>query len=182
MNCSKHPNYKGYHKPKRNCPECLALWRQIQRELWKYGKKYQSITTPGFKCTIEHLFAEISCVMLYGKLPKFFWRKGNATPEIQKQYKQALLYMQRIKKYKNLFSSLEIVLNAIYVKPFKKQVNALINQIITTPVDKQSEINIDNVISNAELDEEFQQPIIQKDTKQALHQLFKSGDKNEEKS
>lgn len=127
MSCSKHPNYKGYRKPKRDCPECIEIWRQLQRELWKKGKKYTSITTPGFKCDLSHLFAEISCVMLYGKLPYYFWRKGNSPNEVRKQYQTVLIYIRKLEHHSSLLSAMEIILNAIYIRPFKRKVASILN-------------------------------------------------------
>lgn len=74
MKCPQHPNYKGVKYPKRNCRYCEAVYKSNQSA--NPYKKYNSLSTPEFKCGLCHLLAEISTLMIYGPQPKFFWRKG----------------------------------------------------------------------------------------------------------
>lgn len=80
--CVKHATYKGLRKPKRDCPDCLRLYKQVRSAFTgkiRYGGRcYGSVTTPGSKMTSIELLSEISTCMLYGKLPIYFWRQNSA--------------------------------------------------------------------------------------------------------
>jgi len=136
MQCPKHPSYKGIRKPKRDCPTCLELYKSIQKEANKYHK-FISITTPGFKCGIEHLMAELSCIMLFGQQPPFFWRKNTIIPQkIKEQYKSILLYIQSLKSYDfDKYKALDNILYHVFILPYKrllaKRQNTEIEQVKT---------------------------------------------------
>lgn len=124
MKCSKHPKYSGYKKPKRECSQCLKVWKTKQKEI---GNKYNSITTPGFTCGIVHLMCEISTVMIYGKQPGGFWRKNAPVKkEIKDHYQKIFKMLNRWKKNdRDVFKDIETVLYHIFIKPNDKVKNKI---------------------------------------------------------
>lgn len=78
--CPKHKNYKGLRPTKRDCPECRALHRRVQRKL-RSKKPYRSIVSPSERVSCFHMLAELACYQRFGKLPPGFWRKGSGVKE-----------------------------------------------------------------------------------------------------
>jgi len=75
--CPKHPSYKGLSETKRDCEHCRLIYKQsLDLTKNRYGK-FPSLTTPDQFYGINHIMAEISCLMLYGKQPPYFWRKDS---------------------------------------------------------------------------------------------------------
>jgi len=98
MKCDKHPSYKGIKKTKRDCPGCDAIYKRRQETERAKGGLHPSLTTPGQSFGINHILAEMSCLMLYGKLPPLFWRKdADVHPEIKKHYKTILMGTKKMK-------------------------------------------------------------------------------------
>lgn len=87
--CPKHPNYKGMRKTKRDCQACKNIYETAQKAKVKNLGLFPSLTTPGQRFTVEHIIAEMSCIMLYGKQPPYFWRKEAQVPNsIKEHYKK----------------------------------------------------------------------------------------------
>jgi hypothetical protein len=98
MNCDKHPNYRGIKKTKRDCDGCKAIFQRRQEKERAKGGLHPSITTPGQLFGINHLLAEISCTMLFGKQPPYFWRKDSAShPKVKSHYKTILMGTKKMK-------------------------------------------------------------------------------------
>jgi hypothetical protein len=86
MNCDKHKAYKGTRKPKYQCKICEEIYR-IRQKAKNEEAKFHSITTPQFGCGLIHVLAEIFCLMLFGQLPPYFWRKSSGSnSQIVKTY------------------------------------------------------------------------------------------------
>lgn len=121
LTCPKHPKYKGLTPTKRNCDVCKALYNEVQKSSKEYGK-YHSITTPHLKCGIVHLMSELSCVMLYGPQPPFFWRKKTPShPAAKKYFTKVFTNLKSwLKKNKDILRPTEVVLYNIYFKEFQK--------------------------------------------------------------
>lgn len=93
MHCETHPAYKGDREIKRlekceGCRKVRQAWLAGFEKRKNKGKGSQfSITTPGFRCGIIHLMAEVGTILLYGKQPPFFWRKNTkADPRAKAHY------------------------------------------------------------------------------------------------
>ena len=102
MKCSKHPTYKGIKRTKRDCKTCNAIFSKRQEVERAKGGLHQSITTPGQIFGVPHILAEISCTMIYGKQPPYFWRKDStAHKQVKDHYKQILMGVKKwkFKKY-----------------------------------------------------------------------------------
>ena len=128
MQCSKHPNFKGIRKPKRDCPECLEIWSLYNDLQIREGKKYRSITT-GDPCGIVHLLTELSVSMLYGPQPEYFWRKNTKVDDeikntYKKTYKQLELWRQ---KSPSQFKAIEIVLFNTFTLNYRRKIGEQIN-------------------------------------------------------
>lgn len=86
MQCDKHPTYKGLQEPKRNCPDCLKLYRTVRARISgknsqrKWGDKFVSISTPTHAYATQ-LLAEVSTFMLFGPQKPYFWRTGSPAAE-----------------------------------------------------------------------------------------------------
>jgi hypothetical protein len=102
MKCQKHPTYKGIKKTKRDCKTCLAIFKKRQEVERAKGGLHASVTTPGQSFGVPHILAEISCTMIYGKQPPFFWRKDSgAHKDVKDHYKSILMGVKKwkFKKY-----------------------------------------------------------------------------------
>ena len=98
MKCEKHPSYKGVKPTKRDCVVCKAIFKKRQETERAKGGLHASLTTPGQLFGINHILAEMSCIMLYGKQPAYFWRKDSTThKDIKKHYKTILLGTKKMK-------------------------------------------------------------------------------------
>ncbi len=98
MKCEKHPRYLGMKPTKRDCSACKAIFKKRQETERSKGGLHPSITTPGQVFGINHILAEISCTMLYGKQPPYFWRKdSSSTKEAKEHYKKILLMTKQMK-------------------------------------------------------------------------------------
>jgi len=120
MKCPHHPTYQGYKKTKRDCPICQKIWKETQGRI---GHKYHSITTPKFKCGTMHLLSELSCVMIFGNLPPYFWRKDTpVSSDIKKHYQTTYKQLQQWYNHNNnIFKDFEVIIYNIFVKPNDKQ-------------------------------------------------------------
>lgn len=120
MHCEKHPKYKGdrelKQKSRKECSGCQrvrASFLEGFKERKNKGKGSQfSITSPGFRCGITHLLAELGTVILYGKQPAFFWRKNtNVDPRAKNHYKKTYkLLSTRFNKEQDLYKKVSQVL------------------------------------------------------------------------
>ena len=95
MQCPKHPRYKGKTDTKRDCEHCKAIRAGVlkkAKERRNQGRGQQmSLTTPGFRCGLLHVLAEMGTIMLYGPQPKFFWRQEvNANPKAKEHFKNMI--------------------------------------------------------------------------------------------
>lgn len=98
MNCDKHPKYRGIKPTKRDCSACKAIYQRRQEKERAKGGLHASITTPGQFYGVGHILAEISCTMLYGKQPPYFWRKDSSShPKVKKHYKNILMGTKKMK-------------------------------------------------------------------------------------
>jgi hypothetical protein len=98
MKCEKHPNYKGVKPTKRDCVVCKAIFQKRRETERAKGGLHASLTTPGQLFGINHILAEMSCIMIYGRQPAYFWRKDSETPrEIKQHYKTILLGTKKMK-------------------------------------------------------------------------------------
>lgn len=124
MKCSKHPSYSGTRWKKQRCPECDALYKEINTQSSKYGK-YVSLTTPSYKCTIIHLLSEISCLMLFGRLPQFFWLKASSCPRnIRDYFWTTSRTLNSIKQRKpEMIKSIENILYITFVQKYKQSLS-----------------------------------------------------------
>lgn len=124
MRCSKHPNYKGYKKTKRACAECDKVYQYMQKKLGKY-RRYSSLTTKDLKCDIVHLLSEMSCLMLFGPLPPYFWRKGSNVPQkVKKHFGKTFKNLLVWRKNKpDMFDALKIILNVVYIRYVKRDLH-----------------------------------------------------------
>jgi hypothetical protein len=97
MQCPVHPNYKGKSNTKRDCDHCKAIRTSVlkkAKERKNKGKGQQmSLTTPGFRCGLNHVLAEMGTIMLYGPQPKFFWRQGVVADNRAKEHFQKSITM-----------------------------------------------------------------------------------------
>jgi len=101
MNCDKHPKYRGIKPTKRDCDACKAIYQKRQEKERAKGGLHASITTPGQLFGVGHILAEMSCTMLYGKQPPYFWRKdSSAHPKVKAHYKSILMAAKKM-KFKN---------------------------------------------------------------------------------
>lgn len=89
--CPDHPNYKGIRKSKRDCKICDLIFKSNQEQANKKGT-FPSLTTPGKRYYLNHILAEISCIMLFGKLPPMFWTKDSpCSNKVKSHYKKILM-------------------------------------------------------------------------------------------
>ena len=99
MRCNKHPNYKGLRPTKRDCKTCKALREKVLQVKKKSFDDFESLTTPGFRTSSFHILAEVSCIMLFGKLPPYFWRKSTkCSQKIKDHYQKKMSYLFNEKK------------------------------------------------------------------------------------
>lgn len=102
MKCDKHPKYMGMKPTKRDCDTCRAIFKKRQETERSKGGLHASLTTNGEMFGINHILAEMSCIMLYGKQPPYFWRKDSpAHKKVKDHYKKILLMTKdmKFKKY-----------------------------------------------------------------------------------
>lgn len=89
--CPKHPNYKGIRETKRDCKRCAIIYKNKSNSIDKIGK-FPSLTTPNKRYSIHHILAEMSCIMIFGKLPPYFWNKNSkCSIKIKNHYKKILM-------------------------------------------------------------------------------------------
>lgn len=124
--CKDHPNYKGTTWKKNRCPTCDKIFKEIKSQSCKYGE-YYSITTPDFKCGLIHLLAEISCVMLYGKLPPFFWRVGGDGTQVIRKHFYTLFSMLKAWQNRNP-NALTEIRKILYITFGQYQIRKLANE------------------------------------------------------
>lgn len=151
MRCEKHPNYKGKKPTKRDCPTCKAL-REKVLETKNKGKKdffqdFISLTTPGLKVSSFHILAEVSCLMLFGKLPPYFWRQGtNCSQKIRDHYKQKMSYLFRQRKIRgDVIRELDSLLWLTWAKDLENaaadKVRSIENNVVKDDEKPATEIN-----------------------------------------
>jgi hypothetical protein len=112
MKCKKHPNYKGIRWPKTQCQSCINIYKKNNA-----GRPTAiSPTTPGFKCSPSHLFAELGAIMLFGLQPPLFWRKNTvASQEAKTHYKKVYMALESWrKKDQGFFKEVEAVLWQVF--------------------------------------------------------------------
>jgi len=128
MHCPDHPKYKGNNEIKRlaTCEGCHRVRQAFIagiEERKNKGKGGQfSITSPGFRCGIAHLFAELGCVMLFGQQPPFFWRVGTqADPRAREHYRKTFSYLSKVfNGDKDLYKQVSGLLWKIWETDFHK--------------------------------------------------------------
>jgi len=99
--CEKHPNYKGIKPTKRDCSGCKAIFSRRQELERAKGGLFPSLTTQGQYFGVPHILAEMSCIMIFGNLPPYFWRKNVAVnPKIKSHYKTVMMGAKKW-KFKN---------------------------------------------------------------------------------
>jgi hypothetical protein len=129
MHCSNHPAYKGATEIKRlqkceGCRKVRQAWLTGVEQRKNRGKGSQfSITTPGFRCGVAHLMAELGTVMLYGQQPAFFWRQNvKADPRAKVHFQKTYNFLNiRFKREPTLFKTINSVLWSIWEEDFHKQ-------------------------------------------------------------
>lgn len=130
MHCPDHPKYKGDRELKQksriNCSGCQAVRKAFLAGTEKRknkGKGSQfSITSPGFRCGVAHLMAEMGTVMLYGQQPAYFWRQGiKADPRAKRHFSKTYrLINVRFQQNPDLFRSLGQVLWLVWEDDYHK--------------------------------------------------------------
>lgn len=117
MRCDKHKTYKGLKTTKRDCPECRKLYKIVQkriREELNPSAPYQSITTPDKRVSLPAILAEVSCLMLYGRQPRYFWRnKGTVASHYTKVLREMLRWKSNKPEY---FSTMHAIFYHTYTK------------------------------------------------------------------
>ena len=143
MHCEKHPNYTGQRPTKRNCKICQALYQKVKEEKDKnkdgYFQDFESLTTPGLKVGSFHILAEVACLMLYGSLPPYFWRKGTQCDDkIKKHFQQKISYLfSERKRQPSVMKEQDSLLWTLWVPDlFKKAAQKVKNTVV---VEKQAE-------------------------------------------
>ena len=115
MHCPDHPKYKGKCQIKRlaTCEGCRKvretyLLQIKERKKDKQPQQY-SITTPGHRCGMAHLIAEIGTVILYGPQPAYFWRKETAAdPRAKKHFTDKIKLLNfRFMKDQDLYNQVK---------------------------------------------------------------------------
>lgn len=128
MHCPEHPKYKGTSNIQRltkciGCRKVRQTYLAGMQERKNRGKGSQfSITTPGFRCGIGHLLAELGTVMLYGQQPSFFWRIGTQSdPRAKEHYKKIYNYLGLVlSKDKDLLDQIKGLLWKIWEADYHK--------------------------------------------------------------
>jgi hypothetical protein len=148
MQCSKHKTYKGLKKTKRNCPNCIKLYKTVQHQIrnnFDPKRPFKSITTFGKRFGSTMMLAELSCVMLYGIQPEYFWQRDT---KIAQHFK---LVLKKIMAWKrrdpNFFKNIDIILFHIYTQYFKEQIaqQTSSNLIPTDQVVKEEQEDVEQI-------------------------------------
>jgi len=119
--CKKHKTYKGLKPIKRDCPDCQRLYRSVQRAIHRElnpDKPYQSITTKDKRFGVIEFVAELSCLMLYGLQPPYFW---NTNSRAARHFKRELAKMFAWRRRdKTPFEAVNTVFYHTYAQHFKE--------------------------------------------------------------
>lgn len=120
MRCTKHKTYKGIKPTKRDCPDCKRLYKQVQakfREELSPTAPYRSITTRDKRVSLPAILAEISCLMLFGRQPPYFWRKKGPVARHYDKILREIKHWQ--KRNKAQFKGIHAIFYHTYTKYYQ---------------------------------------------------------------